>query len=786
MKTELIKIAVCGHRHLDNPEHLLMCIQKVSEMILAVYPDARFQVYSCLAEGADRLLAESFIELLDAGLTVVLPMPEKEYIHDFKTPGSIEIYRNLAQKARKFVILHHGPKRPLVYQEAARYLLKKCDLLVAVWDGKPSRGPGGTAQTIEIARQRNLPILWIHSQPESDMDCLTKENLSAAKENKRSSGKNVNKSGSRRVGMSKIYRKSVLFNSHRKHVFFNQIWYEARWIFICLVWLAGLILGVAGFSRYAIHNALNWSTGTVLYKTLQLVSIESGAVEGVSNWMLELARFLLPVLTAYTAFQALMHLFKEQLKWLRLWRLRGHIIVYGPALKSSRLAIGLLDHGYKVVIINNQDTTTYEIKRKQAITLHGDAIDSELLARARLSRASHLICLLDEDRHNLQLAINAFKLNHDRRKGRLTCVVHMDSTELFELVKKSEMAMDSDRFQLEIFSPYARGAQLLLSEDLVWRNESGLAQLPGHILVVGCGRLGENLISHAAYTWHCLKQPDRMKITMLDREAAEKKALLLKKIPQIERACQLIPLDGDFSVNTQLTNMIEMAPDNPLISRVYICLDDPVLGLQVCLNLLNQRKLANAKINCQIGKENDFLELLKKNAPNLADAERIIPFDLFERTCSIDLVVGGLHEQIAQGLYQSYLGGIQISHLERPWIDLPENEKEDNRQQANRINSLVKTFGYRINPLQNWEAASLTWRKQDIEPMARMEHALWCKAKRSEGWRFGSNRDDQKRLHPDLVDWEKLSASEQQKNIHYIEHLPVLLAGIGYQIDREE
>ncbi|SCK39132.1 hypothetical protein YWIDRAFT_06590 [Streptomyces sp. SceaMP-e96] len=44
------------------------------------------------------------------------------------------------------------------YEAANGELLKRADRLVAVWDGVPSTGKGGTADTVEQARDAGLPV----------------------------------------------------------------------------------------------------------------------------------------------------------------------------------------------------------------------------------------------------------------------------------------------------------------------------------------------------------------------------------------------------------------------------------------------------------------------------------------------------------------------------------------------------------------------------------------------------------------------------------------------------
>jgi len=45
--------------------------------------------------------------------------------------------------------------------EASKAMLARTDRLFAVWDGKPARGYGGTADVVAEARKRAVPVTVI-------------------------------------------------------------------------------------------------------------------------------------------------------------------------------------------------------------------------------------------------------------------------------------------------------------------------------------------------------------------------------------------------------------------------------------------------------------------------------------------------------------------------------------------------------------------------------------------------------------------------------------------------
>jgi len=46
--------------------------------------------------------------------------------------------------------------------EAGEKIVEEADIVVAVWDGKPAAGLGGTADIVEYARELEKPLIWIN------------------------------------------------------------------------------------------------------------------------------------------------------------------------------------------------------------------------------------------------------------------------------------------------------------------------------------------------------------------------------------------------------------------------------------------------------------------------------------------------------------------------------------------------------------------------------------------------------------------------------------------------
>jgi hypothetical protein len=160
-------IGVTGHRKLENSSALAAQIRRVVEQIAKKDSARILRALSSLAEGADRLVADEILRFPGAELEVALPLPKSEYAKDFASADSRAEFERLLARACRVVELPAAPSRNAAYFNAGRYVVDHCDVLIALWDGKPARGLGGTAEVVEYARSRRRELYWIHTSERS-------------------------------------------------------------------------------------------------------------------------------------------------------------------------------------------------------------------------------------------------------------------------------------------------------------------------------------------------------------------------------------------------------------------------------------------------------------------------------------------------------------------------------------------------------------------------------------------------------------------------------------------
>jgi hypothetical protein len=151
-----VRVGVTGHRALADRPQVEASVDAVLDRLLAAPGRDRIDVWSSLAEGADRLVVDRVLARPESRLVVVLPLPAEDYEADFADATSRSEFRALLARAAETHTVgpDEGGSRESAYERAGHEVVDRSEVLLALWDGEPSRGRGGTAGLIEYARDR--------------------------------------------------------------------------------------------------------------------------------------------------------------------------------------------------------------------------------------------------------------------------------------------------------------------------------------------------------------------------------------------------------------------------------------------------------------------------------------------------------------------------------------------------------------------------------------------------------------------------------------------------------
>lgn len=155
----MLRIGVTGHRAFDHVDAVERAVDELLDHLLdgrvaETADGAAVEVWSSLAEGADRIVAARAITR-GARLIAVLPLPADDYRTDFETEASIAEFDRLLAVADVVTVTGSsaGGDRTEAYYGAGAEIVRAVDVLVALWDGAPARGHGGTADMVALAHR---------------------------------------------------------------------------------------------------------------------------------------------------------------------------------------------------------------------------------------------------------------------------------------------------------------------------------------------------------------------------------------------------------------------------------------------------------------------------------------------------------------------------------------------------------------------------------------------------------------------------------------------------------
>jgi len=151
-------VGFVGHRELANPAAVAEVIGRELDALQGV-PGAEWQALSSIAAGGDRLFVQEVLAR-QLGWEAVLPLAPSEFRKDFDEAGWREVEALLAEAEHTRVIGARSDRNDS-YLDCGVEIAADCDVLIAVWDGQPARGRGGTAEIVAYSRELGRPLLVI-------------------------------------------------------------------------------------------------------------------------------------------------------------------------------------------------------------------------------------------------------------------------------------------------------------------------------------------------------------------------------------------------------------------------------------------------------------------------------------------------------------------------------------------------------------------------------------------------------------------------------------------------
>lgn len=151
-----MRVGITGHRGL--PQRVEKQVKALLRETISAHDPAGLTGVSCIADGPDAWFAQA---VLDHGGRLEVVVPAEQYREGLPA-WHHSVYDKLLRRASE---VHHtglAESDSAAHMAGSEILVALVDELLAVWDGEPARGFGGTADVVGYAQRHGTPVrrLW--------------------------------------------------------------------------------------------------------------------------------------------------------------------------------------------------------------------------------------------------------------------------------------------------------------------------------------------------------------------------------------------------------------------------------------------------------------------------------------------------------------------------------------------------------------------------------------------------------------------------------------------------
>jgi hypothetical protein len=572
--------------------------------------------------------------------------------------------------------------------------------------------------------------------------------------------------------------------------------------FFIAIAVVTVVLGIIGYSRLPLRPAdgLNtepgfWRFFDYLYMSLQLLWLGGRDVKGeplllVARWVGALFAFGVVVTLLAPAIG-------ERLLWLRLRFLSGHTVVVGLGDKGRAFLADAGSRGPVVAIdldpfdeqsLDDPARSESERRaiRKRVYLLRGDAGRRKWILRLNLSKATRAFLVTQSDALNVELArrIMLELAGHRAPTAPLPLFVHVGQGFLTDdLLADLRVPLS---IELRPFSLPNVAARLLLARWplAVAAREQGAARM--NLVFVGFDAFAEALLLHTLRLG-ALGGQGRPRVTIFTPEDAAVRTRLHGNYPALDDlvAPPLEVRGRDLAVDFSESELAEIEREGGRtpVTAIFVAAASDAESFLLARRLRRTTARAgrwSAPLFVRLQNTEQYVGSLAPLATCKILDEVIEPFGELRSLCS-ESALRDWHERLAQRLHDGYLADERAtavpdrdSPAKQGWHEVSEEFREANRRAIDHFPLKLATAGWIVRGAIPRLARPLVLDDGAIDALARLEHESWTNEKRLAGWRRDLERDDRRRFHDYLVDYERLGAA-RQKDVSQLRRVEALL-----------
>jgi RyR domain/TrkA-N domain len=506
------------------------------------------------------------------------------------------------------------------------------------------------------------------------------------------------------------------------------------------------------------------------FRTLQLITLQFPTqFNATVPWQLQIARLLLPLVAAAASFHVLVGAISRPFRLALLPHIEDHIIFCGDPRLAEAAFVNLSERGERVVVA----TASIDPARRDALESYGLTVveaDPEHSATWRalnVEAAAALFVIGPKDIDNMNMVMAALQENNRRGSEKPPLVLAV-LIEREDLATELDAALDEiarlNRVRYHRLCPDKEGVRLELATHApVFTKQDRDAA--SHVMILGLSGQWEEIVGQILLSAqdHPTKRPILTFIvkpgeaSSLDKWRADKPDLdLVAEIEKIETGSHLLP-DAEQAREWRLRR-------EPPQLAVILTEDADALAIALALRRPGSDfYMGSAPVLVRQQREDRILDALAKTRISDRDHSGLVAFGGLIRADSIARVLDRKGDDLAIALHASYLEAAKdlppdTAIALAAWDELPENLRDANRASADHAPILMASQGL-VAPVDPDELSPETMGR-----LARIEHRRWLTERIIRGWRSGPIRDNSRRIHPAIVDFDALSAAEKEKD----------------------
>ncbi|MPM40214.1 hypothetical protein SDC9_86854 [bioreactor metagenome] len=459
--------------------------------------------------------------------------------------------------------------------------------------------------------------------------------------------------------------------------------------------------------------------------------------------------------------------FRDNVTQLRVALKQHPTVIIGAGRKGRSIAADLLErHDEKAVIVEQQagHKSSAELRRAGHLVIKGDAAFKETLKSAGALKARQLICFARDQTVGVQVAGQLRELWRKKAGDggeHCDCHVHLDNPRLVDLFRSHGNARDEavrvhffnlhkmmarslfQRLPQELAPALQRGEVRKLRVDLIGFTNPGQA-----ILLQGLRVLHLGLAQGVA--WHVW-------VDASQGTPGSARQALLARHPLADEVADI----RFHSVDAQYRALLDAQAGEAegTLSLVICALPSDEASLTAAAEILHATPSGDFRVFALCEDASGLAALLTGPGQANQASQRLKLFGNLEEFCTVEMICGAQQDRLAQAIHADYLQLTQGTAGESDayktaWEALDEDARDANRAQADHLPYKLMLVGGSVANID----------EQALEFLAAIEHQRWAAHRYLNGWRYGPERDDERRLHPSLVPWAELSEGEREKD----------------------